>query len=155
MAKVKSKMQNVSFNDVSELIDFLPEEQRAIVLKLRKIIQNTLPQATERLSYNVPFYRIKTDICFIWPEAVLWGKANKWEGVQLGFRWGSLLSNENNYFEMANRKEVGIKIFNHVHQIKENDIVPLLIEAMYIDERLSLKKKKTGSRQYRKRMDSF
>ena len=57
---------------------------------------------------------------------------------------------------MANRKEVGIKIFNHVHQIKENDIVPLLIEAMYIDERLGfLKKKKKPGRQYRKRMDSF
>ena len=50
MPKVKSKMQNVSFSDISELIDFLPEDERVMVLRLKKIIQLTLPQDAEMLS---------------------------------------------------------------------------------------------------------
>ena len=70
--KGQIKMQNVSFNDVSELIDFTGGATSYRIKASQDYTEHVAP-ATERLSYNVPFYRIKTDICFIWPEAVLWG----------------------------------------------------------------------------------
>ncbi|HNT19054.1 MAG TPA: DUF1801 domain-containing protein, partial [Saprospiraceae bacterium] len=63
----KNKMQNVSFRSVGEFLEYLPAEERVIVDVLRKLILDTLPGIEERLSFNVPFYRMKKDICFIWP----------------------------------------------------------------------------------------
>ena len=78
------KMQEVSFNDLNEFLDFLPNDERKIVDTLRKIIFTCAPEAAEKLSYNVPFYKQHRNFCFIWPASVLWGKTKTYSGVRLG-----------------------------------------------------------------------
>lgn len=90
------KMQDVSFNDVNEFLDFLPDDERKIVNKLRKIIFDCAPEAVEKLSYNVRFYKQHRNFCFIWPSSVLWGKTKTYNGARLGFSNGYLLNDKFN-----------------------------------------------------------
>jgi hypothetical protein len=66
-------------------LDYLPEEELEIVLFLRKIVLECMPDCKERLAYNVPFI---TAI----PRFVIFGPA-PWEkvtsGVGIGFCKGS------------------------------------------------------------------
>lgn len=55
---MKRRMQNVSFNDVEDFLAFLPKDQLEIVLVIRKLIFKLAPTITEKLSYNVPFYKL-------------------------------------------------------------------------------------------------
>jgi hypothetical protein len=67
-------MQNVNFTNVDDFLEFLPEQELRIVEALRRTIFDCIPNVSEKLSYNVPFYKRKKGICFIWPASVLWGK---------------------------------------------------------------------------------
>jgi hypothetical protein len=69
----KKKMQDVDFKNVDDLPAFIPENELKIVERLRKIIFSCLPGCTEKLAYNVPFYKVHANICFIWPPSVNWG----------------------------------------------------------------------------------
>lgn len=69
-----NKFQNVRFNNVEEFLDYLPDNEREIVDFLRNIVFNSLPNPTEKLSYNVPYYYLHSRVCFIWPAAIPWGK---------------------------------------------------------------------------------
>jgi hypothetical protein len=69
----KRKMQNVKFASVDEFIDFLPEDEKKIVVALRNIVLDQVNGVKEKLSFNVPFYHKHKAICFIWPASVLWG----------------------------------------------------------------------------------
>ncbi len=51
-----NKMQSVSFRNVEDFLDYLPEEELKIVLTLRKLIFECIPTISEKLSFNVPFY---------------------------------------------------------------------------------------------------
>ena len=62
---VKRKMQNVNFADVEEFLAFLPEDELKIVERLRKIVFSCIPDCVEKLNYNVPFYKMHSNICFI------------------------------------------------------------------------------------------
>ena len=64
----KRKMQDVSFKTVEDFLAYLPEDELKIVELLRKIILSCLPDVVEKLSYNVPFYKRHSTICFIWPR---------------------------------------------------------------------------------------
>ena len=77
-------MQNVHFESVDEFLDYLPEDELKIVQKLRDLIHQALPDCIEKLSYNVPYYKRHSNICFIWPSSIPWGNM-KQEGVRLGF----------------------------------------------------------------------
>jgi hypothetical protein len=139
-AFVKRQMQNVSFKTVDELMEFLPEDELKIVALLRKIVFHCIPDIDEKISYNVPFYKRHSNICYIWPSSVQWGNVKN-TGVQFGFTKGYLLTDEINWLEKGNRKQVYYKIF---HSLKEIDIELLkayIFEAAYIDENISKKKK--------------
>ncbi len=134
-------MQNVSFKNVDELLEFLPEDELKIVALLRKIVFHCIPDIEEKISYNVPFYKRHFNICYIWPSAVQWGNV-RLSGVQFGFNKGYLMQDEINWLEKGNRKQVYYKTF---HSVKEIDIELLktyLFEAAYTDEKISKKKKK-------------
>jgi hypothetical protein len=137
---VKKKMQEVDFGSIEEFLVFLPEDELKIVELLRKIIFHCIPDIEEKISYNVPFYKRHSNICYIWPSSVQWGNVKN-TGVQFGFTKGYLLTDEINWLEKGNRKQVYYKIF---HSLKEIDIELLkayIFEAAYIDENISKKKK--------------
>jgi uncharacterized protein YdhG (YjbR/CyaY superfamily) len=74
--KGASKMLNggLRFSSVAAMLDFLPADERALTEQLRELIISEAPDLKERLSFNVPFYKGRRDVCFIWPASVLWGK---------------------------------------------------------------------------------
>lgn len=127
------RMQNVEFQTVEEFLDYLPERERAIVDILREIIMDCMPDCTERLSYNVPYYYRHSRVCFIWPASVPWGKV-KLDGVQLGFCKGFLLNDEINFLEKGNRKEVYVKTYFHPNDIDADVLKAYLFEAIVVDE---------------------
>lgn len=146
MKAEKKKMQNVSFRSVGEMLDFLPENQLELVERLRELVFECIPGVEERLSFNVPFYRRHKGICFIWPGAVSWG-SKTWEGVEFGFNYGNLLTDEANYLDKGTRQQVFSKRFLSPDEINEELLRAYLLEAVEIDElmereRISRKRKK-------------
>lgn len=75
-------MQNVNFKSIDDFIEVLPENEHAIVKHLRVILMDCIPDAIEKLSYNVPYYYRHSRICFLWPSSVPWGSVQL-EGVQV------------------------------------------------------------------------
>ena len=137
----KRKMQNVSFRNTEEFYDFLPEEELVIVETLRKIIYSCIPDATEKLCYNVPFFYRHKRICFIWPPSVLWGNVRMGR-VQLGFVNGYLMQDEINYLEKEKRKQVYCRYFKEVKDIDVDILKSYIFEAASIDEELAKNKKR-------------
>ena len=127
-------MQNVSFNSVEEFLEFLPEDELKMTERLRKIVLNAYPDLTEKLSFNVPFYKLHRNICFIWPASVLWGKTKTYEGVRFGLTYGYLLTDENNYLVKDNRKQVYWKDFTSVKEIDTELLQSFIYESILIDQ---------------------
>lgn len=126
-------MQNVSFDSVDEFLEFLPEDELKIVELLRKIIFSCIPDCTEKLSYNVPFYRRHSGICFIWPSSVTWGGV-KQKGVRFGFMKGYLMQDEINFLDKGDRKQVYWKDFYTIKDIDIDLLKAYIFEAAFIDQ---------------------
>lgn len=129
-----------------ELLDKLTGEEKKIFQRLRALILECLPRATEKKYYglNVPFYTHNRLICFIWPPSVNWGKKEKSleiDGVTLGFNQGNLMSNEDGVLLKENRKQVYCMYFRSLKDIDESRIRALLYEAEMIDDGFAKKKK--------------
>ena len=133
-------MQNVSFNNVDEFLEFLPEDELKLVKFLRRIIFDCVPGVTEKLSYNVPFYKKNKSIFFIWPASVLWGKKQSYKGVRFGFQQGYLLNDEINYLDRGDRKQVYWRDFTNIKDIDIDLLKAYIFEAEIIDD--GFKKKK-------------
>lgn len=134
------KFQDVDFSTVGELLDYLPPDELKITERLRELVFECIPDAKEKLSYNVPFYSRFTRICFIWPGSVPWGKVKK-KGVELGFCRGNLLSDPS-YLNINGRKEVYIKTFYSTKDIDVEKVRQLLYEATIVDEERHREKKR-------------
>jgi hypothetical protein len=132
--KAKKKMQNVQFSSVDDFFEFLPEAEKEIVERLRAVIMDCIPDCTEKLAYNVPYYKKHANICFIWPPAVSWG-GQKQSGVRLGFVNGNLLQDELNYLDKGDRKQVYWKEFHHASEIETDILKMYLFNAIEVDER--------------------
>ena len=132
--------QPFDFRKVTDHLDYLPEQELAIVECLRNLVLECIPDCTEKLAYNVPFYYRHSRICFIWPGSVPWGNIKS--GVEIGFCKGHLLT-DSSYLHAGNRKEVNIKTFQQVKEIDLQVLRQLLYEAALIDEATQkLKRKK-------------
>jgi hypothetical protein len=127
-----NRFQDVDFRTVGEFLDYLPPAELKIVERLRELVFECIPDAKEKLAYNVPFYYRYARIVFIWAGSVPWGKTPK-EGVELGFCRGHLLSDPS-YLNAGNRKEVYIKTFYSTKDIDADAVRQLLYEAVVIDE---------------------
>jgi hypothetical protein len=127
----------------------LPRAEQVIVKRLRALITECIPKATEQVYYdvNIPFYRHNRLICFIWPASIFWGKnrtpetQNK-KGTALGFNQGYLMSNEDGVLLAENRKQVYMMYFKSMKDLDENQVRALLFEAAMIDQQFAKKKKK-------------
>lgn len=113
--------------------------------RLRALILECLPKATEKLSYGVPFYSRNRMICFIWPPSIYWGPKKQWndkkeKGVTLGFCQGNKMSNEDGSLLAEGRKQVYCLYFTSLSEIDERQIQSLLFEAEMVDETFRKKK---------------
>ena len=108
---------------------------------LRQIIFETIPEITEKLSWNIPVYSRNKSICFIWPSAVPWGKISH-AGVRLGFSYGYLITDEFNFMSLGNRKQVTQHDFFSVQEIDISILRSLLLEALVVDDSWPKKKRR-------------
>lgn len=107
--------------------------------RLRSLILEYLPKATEKVSYGVPFYSGQRMICFIWPPSVYWGPKKEWndkagKGVTLGFCQGNRMANEDGALLAEGRKQVYCMYFRSLNEINDNQLRALLLEAGLIDD---------------------
>lgn len=126
-------MQNVSFRHVDDFLEYLPEDELKIVMKLRSLVLDCIPDCIEKLNYNVPYYQRYSNICFIWPSSITWGGAMKRKHVRMGFTKGYLLT-DTGYLDKGTRKEVYWKDFTTMQEIDINQLRALLFEAVLVDE---------------------
>ena len=134
-------MQNVKFNSITQFFDFLPENELDLVEYLRDIVFRCIPDAKEKLAYNVPYYSRFKNICFIWPASILWGKKKTYEGVRFGFTQGHLLTDDSNCLERGARKYVYWKDYPEIKQINVSLLEAFLFEAAVIDDKSKRLKK--------------
>ena len=127
-------MQKVKFGSVNEFLDYLPEEELVVVEALREIILETIPNVREKLSYNVPFYHRFKAMCFLWPGSVLWGSKQTYEGVRLGFTYGSLMHDPEDYLEKGTRKQVYTRDFLTLADVDLEVIRSFMYQAIEIDD---------------------
>jgi hypothetical protein len=135
-------MQNVRFKNVEDCIDQLPEQEREITEALRQLIFDCIPAVSEKLSYNVPFYRMHRSICYLWPGAVLWGQHRSYEGVELGFHRGDLLTDPDQILEQGTRKQVYYVRFTRLREIPFDALRSYFYEAALIDAEWGSPRKK-------------
>ena len=128
-------MQQVHFGHVQEFLAFLPANELKVVVELRQLVYDCIPEVKEKLSYNVPFFRKRKNICFIWPASVLWGKSKTMDGVRFGFTYGHLLQDDQQWLERGDRKQVYWKDFASVQAINFPVLEAYLHEAAFIDAR--------------------
>jgi hypothetical protein len=141
-------MNNQYADNVDEMIMNLPKAERVLVQRLRALIMECLPTATEKAYYGmgVPFYTRNRLICFIWPASVFWGPKRTTEtqnakGTSLGFNQGNRMSNEDGVLLSEGRKQVYVMYFHKLSDINETQIRALLYEALLIDDTFSKKNK--------------
>jgi len=126
-----NKFQPIQFQDLDDLYAFLPEDQVQMVKALRALVYECIPEAQEKLSYNVPFFRIKRTICYIWPGAVPWGHGS--EGVSFGFYKGYLLDDPEGYLDKGKKKIIRNKTYLNIAEIDFNKLRGFLFQALLID----------------------
>jgi hypothetical protein len=134
LKKLKTRFQDVKFNSVEEFLDYLPEEELKVVKLLRSIVLESVPGVIEKLSYNVPFYKVHRGICFIWPSSVKWGQGHSWKGVRFGFQQGNLLTDDINYLEKGERKQVFWRNFLSVKDVDADLLKSYIFEAALVDQ---------------------
>ncbi len=137
--------------DIDQMIATLPRDEQVLVKRLRALVIECLPQATEKAYYDlaIPFYTRNRLICFIWPPSVSWQSSPNFEkqkakGVILGFNQGNLMSNEDGVLLAEGRKQVYVMYFKKPGDINEAQVRALLFEAAMIDEQFAKKKRRKG-----------
>lgn len=124
------KFQSVNFQDLDDFFEYLPSNELRLVKTLRTLIMDTIPEIKEKISYNVPFYHFKKNICFIWPESIPWG--GDISGVQIGFTRGHLLDHAG-YLQEGKRQFVRSKSFKRISESDFDILTDLLLQAHEID----------------------
>lgn len=127
-------MQQVKFNSIVEFFEYLPPNEAEMTHILRDVVRETLPEIKEKLTYNVPFYKLKKTICFIWPGSVLWGKTRKYTGVRFGFAYGAQLDPLEKDLKLEQRKKVAYLHFNRAEDLDLELIRHYLRRSVELDE---------------------
>jgi hypothetical protein len=121
------------FATVQELLDFLPQDERALSEELRELIISEAPDLKERISFNVPFYKGYRDVCFIWPASVLWGKKKTYAGVRFGLTSGHLVPECVPYLQRGGRKQVFWRDLTSISTVDERTLRTLVHAAVVVD----------------------
>ena len=134
--KTKQKMQDVSFRNIDEFLEYLPEAELKTVNLLRKIIFDCVPNIKEKLSYNVPFYKKNKGMFFIWPASILWGKKKSYSGIRFGFQQGYLLRDDLNILNKGNRKQMYYLDYLNLNDVDLDILKTYIFDAVLVDEQL-------------------
>ena len=126
-----NKFQPIKFQDLDDLYAYLPEDQLQMVKALKALVYECIPELKEKLYYNVPFFRMKHTICYIWPGAVPWGHTS--EGVSIGFYKGYLLDDPEGYLNAGKKKVIRNKTFQSARDIDFEKLRDFLFQAVIID----------------------
>lgn len=126
------------FATVQDLLDFLPADERELTVPLRELIISEAPELKERLSFNVPFFKGHSDVCFIWPASVLWGKHKTYEGVRFGLSYGTLVPGSEPYLQRGTRKQVLWRDLTTLSDTDIRQIRTLLQAAVTVDRERAL-----------------
>ena len=132
--KTKQKMQDVSFRNIDEFLEYLPEAELKTVNLLRKIIFDCVPNIEEKLSYNVPFYKKNKGMFFIWPASILWGKKKSYSGIRFGFQQGYLLRDDLNILNKGNRKQMYYLGYLNLNDVDLDILKTYIFDAVLVDE---------------------
>jgi hypothetical protein len=134
--------------DIDQMIATLPRDEQVLVKRLRTLITECIPQATEKMYDDMimPFYTRNRMICFISPPSAVLGPKSDYEkkkakGVALGFNQGRLMSNEDGLLLAEGRKQVYVMYFKNLTDIDANQLGALLFEAAMIDAQFVKKMK--------------
>ncbi len=114
-------------------MDFLPAAEAELLDQCRELVRECLPGAAERVSYNVPYFRLFRDVCFLWPGSVVWGKKPSYTGVRIGFVQGFLLNDRTGFLDRGNRKQVFWKDLIELTAQDESRLRDLLTDAERVD----------------------
>lgn len=133
-----SKIQKVDFRNIDDFLDYLPEDELAIVERLRTLVLETIPEMKEKLAYNVPFYYRHYRLLYIWPAAVPWGGLQS--GVSLGFCYGSQID-DGSYLNRADKKQTASKNFKSADEIDTFMLRELIYQSVEIDNELFRQKR--------------
>jgi hypothetical protein len=117
----------------------LPRDEKAIAVRLREIIFQSVPDFEEKFSYGVPYYFRRGRVLCIWPASAPGGPKR---GVFLGICRGYLMSNIQGLIEMGNRKQFGLIRYFDVKEIVEEPLFEIIQEAVMVDESLSKGRRK-------------
>ncbi len=119
--------------NIDELYDSLPENERLIASILRELILENLPGCVEKKSYGVPFYRKKKTICYVWPGSITWGGKQQGEGVTIGFYRARDLDH-GGFLEFGTKKVIGSHRFLTPEEIDVEQLEQLLRAAWLLDQ---------------------
>ena len=127
-----------------EILFGLPRAEQELVKRLRTLILECIPKATEHIydDADFPFYRHNKLICYIWPASVLWKEGRTSEtqnekGTALGFNQGYLMSNEEGTLLAEGRKQVYVMYFKSLKDLDEQQVRAWLFEAAMIDDQFA------------------
>lgn len=130
---------------VDEMILSLPRNELTIVKRIRDLVFECLPLATEKPYYGlgVPYYSRHRQICYIFPSSALYRAEEKKheKTVALGFCQGNLMSNEDHLLIAEGRKQGRVMYFNSIRDVQDSQIRALLFEASLIDDSFHLIRK--------------
>jgi hypothetical protein len=101
-----------------------PENLGPMLKKLRGLILSASPYLEEKLVYNIPFFYGLKRIFYLNPQET-------W--VDLGFCEGYMLG-ENPVLQTKNRTQVKTIRFYSINEIDENIVLPIIHEAIIIDQ---------------------
>lgn len=122
---------SLKIKNLVELYDILPEHERIIVDILRDIIHGHIPDIKEKISFNVPFFYRHKSICLVWPASIPRGGIKK--GVLLGFWYGHLLEDIDQYLIHGTNKQIYYTIYQTPEEIDEAAIAKVLQAAVTLD----------------------
>lgn len=122
---------------VDEMLLALPRSEQVIAQRLRHLVVECLPFATEKPCYGlgVPYYSHHRQICYIFPSAAVCEEdKRRKEGVTLGFCQGHRMANEGGILQTEHRKQALTIHFLRLSDLDEDQIRAWLFEAASIDD---------------------
>jgi len=127
-----NKFQSIQFRTLDDFYEYISGEEKSIVLSLREIILEAIPECREKLAYNVPFFYRKKRLAYIWPASVPWGGLN--EGVSIGFTKGHLMDDPEELLNGKDKKEIRTLHYTRLSEINREQLLFFLFQAEALDQ---------------------
>ncbi|MCV9388225.1 DUF1801 domain-containing protein [Reichenbachiella ulvae] len=122
-------------NAVLSYIHEKPAHQADILQVLHRMITNH-PKVTGKISYSVPYYKMKSPLCHLNPL--------KNGGVEIVFWRARELSNEDGSLDFKDRKRMAGITYHSAEEINEEQLNAILQEAYLLDEMVEHKPMRLG-----------